>query len=105
MKWFTFQAKGEQNVEISIFDEIGMWGVSAKAFIAELKQHAGKKITCYINSPGGSVFDALAIYNALRANGAEITTKVIRRKGSARQDHPAHPPPKSPPPSSPTQTP
>lgn len=83
MKWFTFQAKGEQNVEISIFDEIGMWGVSAKEFIAELKQHAGKKITCYINSPGGSVFDALAIYNALRANGAEITTKVMGVAASA----------------------
>lgn len=83
MKWFTFQAKGEQNVEISIFDEIGMWGVSAKEFIAELKQHAGKKITCHINSPGGSVFDALAIYNALRANGSEITTKVMGVAASA----------------------
>lgn len=83
MKWFKFQAKAENAVEVSIFDEIGMWGVTAKAFIAELKQHAGKTVTLDINSPGGSVFDALAIYNALRAHGSEITVKVMGVAASA----------------------
>ncbi len=83
MKWFTFSAKAEGSVEISIFDEIGMWGVSAKEFIAELKQHAGKAIALSINSPGGSVFDALAIYNALRNSGSEVTTKVMGVAASA----------------------
>lgn len=83
MKWFKFQAKAENAVEVSIFDEIGMWGVTAKAFIAELKQHVGKTVTLDINSPGGSVFDALAIYNALRAHGSEITVKVMGVAASA----------------------
>ena len=52
--WFKFQAKADGAVEVSIFDEIGMWGVTAKNFIAELKAHAGKAITVSINSPGGS---------------------------------------------------
>jgi ATP-dependent protease ClpP protease subunit len=83
MKWFSFQAKADNTVEVSIFDEIGMWGVSAKEFISELKKHAGKKVSCLINSPGGSVFDALAIYNALRAHGGEVTVKVMGVAASA----------------------
>ena len=83
MKWFSFKAKAETGVEISILDEIGMWGVSSKEFIAELKQYAGQAITLTINSPGGSVFDALAIYNALRNSGGEVTTKVMGVAASA----------------------
>lgn len=81
--WFKFQAKNDGTAEVSIFDEIGMWGVTAKNFIADLKAHAGKAITVSINSPGGSVFDALAIYNALRAHGSEITVKVMGVAASA----------------------
>lgn len=81
--WFTIKAKADTSVEISIFDDIGAWGVTAQAFISGLKEHKGKDVTCLINSPGGSVFDALAMYNALRANGGKITTKVIGVAASA----------------------
>lgn len=81
--WFNFKAKTDTSAEVTIFDEIGMWGVTAKDFIAGLKAHAGKTITVNINSPGGSVFDALAIYNALRAHGSEITVKVMGVAASA----------------------
>ena len=64
--------------EISIFDEIGMWGVTAKQFISDLKALGDvKDILLSINSPGGSVFDGLAIYNALRSSGANVTVKVM----------------------------
>ncbi|WP_196251647.1 head maturation protease, ClpP-related [Cupriavidus necator] len=67
-----------------MFDEIGAWGVTAKMFIDELKALGTvKKIDMDINSPGGSVFDALAMYNALRATGAEITVKVLGVAASA----------------------
>jgi ATP-dependent Clp protease protease subunit len=81
--WFSIQAKADNAAEISIFDEIGMWGVTAKDFIAALKEHKGKAINLSINSPGGSVFDALAIYNALRQHGGEITTKTMGIAASA----------------------
>lgn len=81
--WFNFQAKTADSAEVSIFDEIGMWGVTAKDFIACMKAHAGKTLTVCINSPGGSVFDALAIYNALRAHGSEVTVKVMGIAASA----------------------
>lgn len=82
--WFTIKAlAGADTAEISIFDSIGMWGVNAQSFLAELKQVKAKNITVSINSPGGSLFDALAIYNGLRDHGATITTKVMGIAASA----------------------
>jgi len=77
--WYSMQALAAPNAaEISIYDEIGMWGVTAKQFISDLKALGDvKDITVSINSPGGSVFDGLAIYNVLRASGANITVKVM----------------------------
>lgn len=88
--WYTITAKkaesGETEAEISIYDEIGYWGVTAKAFIADLRKIDAKKITLSVNSPGGSVFDGFAIYNALkqtRDKGVDITAKVMGIAASA----------------------
>lgn len=81
--WYSVKNLAEDSTEISIYDEIGMWGVTAKDFISDLKSNKGKKVTLSINSPGGSVFDALAIYNALRSHGSDITVKVIGVAASA----------------------
>ena len=81
--WYSIKAVAADAAEISIYDEIGGWGVTAKEFIDELKQQKGKQVTCCINSPGGSVFDALAMYNALRAHGSPITMKIMGVAASA----------------------
>lgn len=82
--WYSITAlAGADTANISIYDGIGMWGVSAQAFNADLKAITAKKITVSINSPGGSLFDALAMYNGLRNHGAEITTKVMGIAASA----------------------
>lgn len=85
--WFSIQAKQSGDAptaaEISIHDEIGMWGVTAKDFISQMQATDAKSITLTINSPGGSVFDALAIYNALRSSEAEVTVKVLGIAASA----------------------
>jgi len=85
--WYNIKAQADGNAEISIYDEIGIWGVTAKAFINDLKKLGDvKNITLSVNSPGGSVFDGLAIYNALknvRDGGATITAKVMGIAASA----------------------
>jgi ATP-dependent Clp protease protease subunit len=65
--WYHFRAQAK-GAEIVIYDEIGAFGVPAKAFLDEL-QALGPvaQLTVRINSPGGSVFDGVAIYNALKA--------------------------------------
>lgn len=74
--WFNINAKaGTDNAEVLLFDEIGLWGITAKDFIDQVKATGAKKLTVRINSPGGSVFDGLAIYNYL-ASLADVTTIV-----------------------------
>lgn len=68
---------------LSIYDEIGFWGVQAKDFVTELGKVQSKSITVEINSPGGDVFAALAMYNALRASGKEVVSKVMGVAASA----------------------
>lgn len=77
------QAADNKPAVLSIFDEIGFWGVQAKDFVAELGKVQGKSLTVEINSPGGDVFAALAMYNALRTSGKEIVTKAMGVAASA----------------------
>lgn len=81
--WYSIQAKADQPAEISVFDEIGAWGVTAKQFIGDLKAIDATSIKLAINSPGGSVFDALAMYNALRQHPASVEVTVLGIAASA----------------------
>jgi ATP-dependent Clp protease protease subunit len=74
------ECKGD-TADVLIYDQIGnsffAEGVTAKAFAEQLRQHKGvKNINVRINSPGGNVFDATAIFNTLRNHGAKVTTHV-----------------------------
>jgi ATP-dependent protease ClpP protease subunit len=64
------------SAEVVIYDEIGWWGTSAADFMNELKQITADTITLRLNSPGGDVFDGVAIMNALRSHPATVTTQV-----------------------------
>ncbi len=82
--WYSIQAKADQKTaDISIYDEIGYWGVTAKQFIGDLKALDATTIKLAINSPGGAVFDALAIYNALRQHPAAIEVTIMGVAASA----------------------
>ena len=72
--WFDIQAKANDEAEIYLYDEIGGWGVTAKSFIDAVRATGAKRINLRINSPGGSVFDGLAIYNFLR--GQDVTVQI-----------------------------
>jgi ATP-dependent Clp protease protease subunit len=61
---------------IYVYDEIGAWGVTAESIAAQLDGIRGGDILVRINSPGGDVFDGLAIYNLLRGRSEKITPQV-----------------------------
>jgi len=67
---------GAASVEISIYEEIGFFGVTAQSFLEELKAVGARPIVLRINSPGGSIFEGLAIYNRLREHAPGVTVKV-----------------------------
>lgn len=80
---FAFNAATDTEATLSIYDEIGFWGVQAKDFVDQLRAVKAKVLNVEINSPGGDVFAGLAIYNALRASGKEIVVKVMGVAASA----------------------
>lgn len=81
--WFEMKADAQQTAEISIYDDIGAYGVTAKDFIATLSRIAAPVIRVSINSPGGAVFDALAMFNALRQHPANIEVIIMGVAASA----------------------
>ncbi|HAL7796493.1 TPA: hypothetical protein H7D72_002095 [Escherichia coli] len=69
--WFRMQAGHQSDADIYIYDEIGFWGVTAKQFISDLNALGDiTHINLHINSPGGDVFEGIAIFNALKTHGA-----------------------------------
>ncbi len=76
--WYALSARAEvRQTEISIFDEIGYYGVSAKQFIGDLKRvPADHEIVLKIHSPGGEVFDGNAIFNALKRHPGGVTVQI-----------------------------
>lgn len=71
-RWYDIKNLSGADVEVSIYDEIGYWGVSAADFVTDLNGISAKNITLRINSPGGDVQDGLAMLNALRQHPANV---------------------------------
>lgn len=74
---------------ISVLDPIGFdpWtgaGVTAKRIDAALRSIGRKNpVTVNINSPGGDMFEGLAIYNLLRDHEGDVTVHVLGLAASA----------------------
>lgn len=79
---FEVRSAGDA-AEIALYDEIGAWGVSAKDFRAELGKLKAGTIRLAINSPGGDVFDGIAIYNDLVTHPARVEVTVTGLAASA----------------------
>ena len=65
----------DESTDITIYDEIGGWGISAKEFIKELSSVTGH-INLRLNSPGGSITDGTAIIAALKRHKDGFTAWV-----------------------------
>lgn len=72
---------------ISVFDVIGQdyWGegITVKRIAGALRAMNGADVTVNINSPGGDMFEGLAIYNLLREYEGHVTVKVLGIAASA----------------------
>ena len=86
-RWFSgvraaASDSGDTERSISIYDAIGQdyWtgaGVTANRVAAALRAMGAGPVTVNINSPGGDMFEGLAIYNLLREHDGEVTTRVL----------------------------
>jgi ATP-dependent Clp protease protease subunit len=90
--WNIVKNKETEEDEIRIDGDIGFsfWGwlfgedqITGKTFREDLKQFKGKDIVVWINSDGGSVYDASQIYTALKEHKGKVTVKIDGRAISA----------------------
>lgn len=89
-KWaeMPMAAADDGDNSISMYDVIGedWWtggGVTAKRVSAALRSIGNKDVVVNINSPGGDMFEGIAIYNLLRAHPAKVTINVLGWAASA----------------------
>lgn len=81
-------ADASDEATISIFGAIGEdffgEGVTAKRISAALRNiGSDRDVVVNINSPGGNVFEGIAIYNLLREHKGKVTVKVLGVAASA----------------------
>lgn len=79
--WKIKNEAGSQDVELYLYGQIaeGSWNENdkgAKEFADDLLACEGKDITLRINSPGGNIFSAQAIYNVLKAYPGKVTAHI-----------------------------
>lgn len=89
-KWAELPAAAASSDDgtITMFEVIGedWWtggGVTAKRVSAALRAIGEKEVTVKINSPGGDLFEGIAIYNLLRSHPAKVTVEVVGWAASA----------------------
>jgi ATP-dependent Clp protease, protease subunit len=73
---------------ITMFDIIGedYWsggGITAKKVAAQLRAIGDRPVEVQINSPGGDMFEGIAVYNVLREHPQDVTVKVMGMAASA----------------------
>jgi ATP-dependent protease ClpP protease subunit len=75
--WYQIKNRSNGEIEISIMEEIGGWGVSAKAFRDDLKcLGETEPIHLHINSDGGDIFTGNEIYNALLEHKGPVRVSI-----------------------------
>lgn len=87
-RWHPRAAEADETGTISIYDVIGedWWtgeGTTAKRIAGALRSIGKVPVTVNVNSPGGDMFEGLAIYNLLREHPAEVTVRVMGIAASA----------------------
>ncbi len=94
MKFWNFN-ETEEEVELRIegeivddddswiYDWFGIVNSAPKSFRDELSKHAGKAISVWVDSYGGSVFAGASIYNSLMSHKGKVTVKVNKAMSAA----------------------
>ncbi|MEU4950017.1 head maturation protease, ClpP-related [Streptomyces lavendulae] len=75
-QWYSIRNAADDTAEILVYDEVGYYGLTAKDFTAALADVTASRIDVRLNSPGGDVFDGIAIYEALLRHPAKVTAYI-----------------------------
>ena len=73
--WYSVARNSAGPSVVTIYDEVGFFGVTAQSFMDEVSDLKGD-LELHLNSPGGEIFDGIAIYTALRQRKGDIAVYV-----------------------------
>jgi len=73
---YKIENKATEESTVYIYDEISWFGISAEQFVKDLNALKSKIINIRINSPGGSVFDGTAVFNAIKQHKSKTITHI-----------------------------
>lgn len=74
---YKIENKQDEETTIYIYDEISWFGVSAEDIVKDIISSDSKKtLNIRFNSPGGSVFDGMAIYNAIKQRKGKTVSHI-----------------------------
>lgn len=76
VSWYSIKALAGESADVFIYDEIGAFGITASAFLKDLQGITAETINLHLNSPGGDVFDGIAIYNALKQHPSTVNIYI-----------------------------
>ena len=89
VSWYAITAEAATDgaptrAKINIYDAIGgWWGTNAADFVTELDGLDVDELEVHVNSPGGAVWDGIAIMNSLKKHRARVTVIVDGLAASA----------------------
>lgn len=72
---YKVEAKADEST-VYLFDEISWWGISAEQFVKDLNGISSSVINLHVNSPGGSVFDGVSIFNAIKNHKSKVVAHI-----------------------------
>lgn len=76
--WWRISGADDERAEVFIYGAISDWygDVNAADFVKALSDISAPSIDLRVNSPGGLVFDAVAIYTALQDHAARVDVRI-----------------------------
>ena len=79
--WYSIEARAQRDaspIEIMIYDEIGQWGINASQLLKDFNalDDGVSPVVVAINSPGGNVFDGIALNSWLQRLGNRATVRI-----------------------------
>lgn len=80
---FLLENAAAETAKLYVYDIIGGWDLDAAEFVQAVHGITAKSIDLHINSPGGFVYDAVAMFEAIKGHPAEVSTHIDGLAASA----------------------
>lgn len=80
---FRVTNAADDTAKLYVFGMIGGWDLDAGEFVRAVHAITAPKIDMHLNTPGGFVYDGVAMYEAVRSHPAAVTTRIDGLAASA----------------------